>query len=67
MKFDSNSDLELIYKVFRNCSKILVDEKKNPLKIGLAYDKRQIQNDKENWIGVVLRNLPLNSNPGSVV
>jgi hypothetical protein len=56
-----------VHKIFKRNPSITVDEKKNPLKIGLAYDRRQAPKEGDNWVGVVIRNLPKNSTPSTVV
>lgn len=56
-----------MFKVFKRNPSITVDEKRAPLKIGLAYDRRQVQKGTDNWVGVILRNLPTGSSPQTVV
>ena len=55
--FEKTSDLDLIYKIFKNNNSKIVDDNRNPFKVGLAYDAR-LTNYNTEWIGVVIRNIP---------
>ena len=62
----------MIYKIFQKVQTKFSEEHKviipQNYKISLAYDKRTAQTDtSEQWVGVVLRNVPEKSNPESIV
>ena len=40
--FQSTSDLDLVYKVFKRNNRMITDEHSKPFKIGIAYDWRQV-------------------------
>jgi hypothetical protein len=40
--FETNKELELFYKVFKRNQRLILDEKKNPYKLGLAFDSRMV-------------------------
>ena len=42
LRFTSDDDLDLFYKVFKLNSRVLIDANKVPYQIGLVYDQRSI-------------------------
>lgn len=59
IKFATIEELRVIHKALLRENNKIVNEDKQPIKIGLAYDSRCYGLRK--WVGVVIRNLPDNS------
>ena len=57
MQFHDPRALEHVYRVLKE-HKSIVNEAKQPIKFGLAYDSRCLGENE--WVGVILRNLPQN-------
>jgi len=54
-----------MYKILRNSSKSILNEAKQPIRFGMAYDSRCL--GETGWVGVILRNLPLNATSSGIL
>ena len=64
IRFDSLSKLKRVHKVLLKNNDKITNGDGVPIRIGLAYDGRQVGNNR--WCGVVLRNLPANTTAGGI-
>ena len=56
MRFEKLSDLKNVYLALKKHNSELLNESKEQITIGIAYDRRCLGESK--WVGVILRNLP---------
>jgi hypothetical protein len=63
IQFESANTLKRVYKILAGAgstSSPILNESREPLSFGLAYDTRSLGENA--WVGVVIRNLPANAN-----